>query len=539
MLKRLIKFFDNLSNKLAEYIGPFMRFLAYPTALLKKNVVLELLGAVCVYVLWSIVDPFGLEGSFDRTMAKALNGITSPLYGQRDRPGQEAITVVLITRQALKRTGSSFWPPTYDAQEEIIRRIAQHQPLAIFMDLYYKTPQPRAGHSPIVSDNSLHYASNMIGANQINRNGIRKFVDTLEEIRKNQNEGMSILDKPVHILIGPVKGPEEFPISESDFFEPLREFVSNPSFGFYYGGSASVGIEAMQDDYLIYPMVDSDNRPQAAFVLYKLLCDRVVSAATRNCSDFRLHGDAVQSLNVNWGLGASNRLLKTFNSETDKLSIGMSSSCRMSTTVGRWFTLFKIFFQKLIDGLSTENLIEEKQCAYHDYIEAEYLFDDVLSTEQLQTLFKGKIVLVGSDVEYLADYVETPLYGRLPGVMAHAMALDNLIENGSSAQRPAKQIHGAMDVADMLICIWLFLCVIGLLYLRHIFEHEARESQNMRHTAYFYVMTLTGLILLLGFLALRLPPLNLLEISLAASVIVAIVIKRDKELEEAQGEKSG
>lgn len=50
--------------------------------------------------------------------------------------------------------------------------------------------------------------------------------------------------------------------------------------------------------------------------------------------------------------------------------------------------------------------------------------------QQLKSLLAGKLVLVGGQIEGVYDFAESPVHGTVPGVMMHAMALDNLLNYG-------------------------------------------------------------------------------------------------------------
>ena len=60
-----------------------------------------------------------------------------------------------------------------------------------------------------------------------------------------------------------------------------------------------------------------------------------------------------------------------------------------------------------------------------------------LQSSDLQRLLAGKLVLVGGQFRASNDWVEFPVHGQAPGVHYHAMALDNLIEDGADYRRNA------------------------------------------------------------------------------------------------------
>lgn len=95
--------------------------------------------------------------------------------------------------------------------------------------------------------------------------------------------------------------------------------------------------------------------------------------------------------------------------------------CRLGTAdkLSKWFAPFTAIFK---DGKP------RKICAYHRALSIGSLNE--MSEQTLATALRGKYVLVGAKVPGYNDWVDTPIHGSIPGIHAHAMALDNLLTFG-------------------------------------------------------------------------------------------------------------
>ncbi|MFO1425406.1 MAG: CHASE2 domain-containing protein [Steroidobacteraceae bacterium] len=75
--------------------------------------------------------------------------------------------------------------------------------------------------------------------------------------------------------------------------------------------------------------------------------------------------------------------------------------------------------------------------------------------EEWRELLRGRAVLIGASIAGIPDYVATPVHGQLPGVLLHAMALDNLARDG--ANYPADRHHEATEIlAFVLVILFAF-----------------------------------------------------------------------------------
>src|SRR5262249_38930098 len=70
-------------------------------------------------------------------------------------------------------------------------------------------------------------------------------------------------------------------------------------------------------------------------------------------------------------------------------------------------------------------------------------------------LLAGRFVMVGAAVSGIADWHQSPVHGQVPGVVLHAMALDNLLSLGT---RYATELSGFVStaIAPVLLVVLAF-----------------------------------------------------------------------------------
>ena len=89
---------------------------------------------------------------------------------------------------------------------------------------------------------------------------------------------------------------------------------------------------------------------------------------------------------------------------------------------------------------------------------------ETASPEDVAELFTGKAVLIGANLSGIPDAVASQVHGQIPGVVWHAMALDNLISLGSGylADR-----HEGWQLASeiLLVAIFAYLFPFIMRYL--------------------------------------------------------------------------
>jgi hypothetical protein len=79
-------------------------------------------------------------------------------------------------------------------------------------------------------------------------------------------------------------------------------------------------------------------------------------------------------------------------------------------------------------------------------------------------LLGGRVVLVGASISGIPDFIVAPVHGQVPGVVLHAMALENLVTHGArysaDRYRHATEILAVVLVVVFALCFPLLLQVI-------------------------------------------------------------------------------
>src|SRR5699024_3682148 len=97
-----------------------------------------------------------------------------------------------------------------------------------------------------------------------------------------------------------------------------------------------------------------------------------------------------------------------------------------------------------------------------------------LETSDLQRLLSRRLVMVGGHFRASNDWVESPVHGQVPGVHYHAMALDNLIEDGPDYRRNANAMLDS-DFLKSLLVFCLAVCGVLAVMLRNSLLDSAIE----------------------------------------------------------------
>jgi hypothetical protein len=84
------------------------------------------------------------------------------------------------------------------------------------------------------------------------------------------------------------------------------------------------------------------------------------------------------------------------------------------------------------------------------------------------------------------DWVESPVHGESPGVHFHAMAIDNLVEDGANYRRTENQLVDSDLIKSLLIAALAFCGVLGVMARNSLLDHviETRQEQKLRARVY-------------------------------------------------------
>lgn len=267
---------------------------------------------------------------------------------------------------------------------------------------------------------------------------------------------------------------------------------------------------------------DGPPRLQAAYALYRALCAR----RDELCRDApaaverRFEG---RELAVAWGFGAPQEMAGVLPPE-------FAGRCIAGTPGQRFLLALKELWLGLM-GVAADGTPIGSGCTYHLTVPARAVMQFSNAAEDSRAdaaltfsdLFADRAVLIGADVAALSDFVETPVYGESPGVVGHAMALDNLIERGARAAIEPQGFLLGIDRSDLLETILLMTALFAIYLIgRGAGPGAALERQDVWGGYLTVVLVTVAAGLLLGWLN-SWPPVNILSIALSLLGAAALV----------------
>jgi len=423
---------------------------------------------VAVLVLATLhVDPFGVHSASADQSAETHARITAPFYASE---GQSRVTVILIDDALLDRLGSS-WPMTYSDQGTLLRKILGYKPAAVFVDLLHERP-----HASASSDQPKDLVDALGSAGELVAGGATPVL-----IATIPAELSSATPQPVC---------GDHAISASGGAPRLLEEFTNAGFKGSFSGWTGCGSK--------YPLFLYGDPAHAtpAFALYRdVYCRENTGAACEHARNAPAAArDFKDPLLVVWGAIPSEAHARLSSaggvpcqdarpSRGDRLRLSFSQSIQSIKDTFTW---------------STERG-ERLVCPFTDVVSANWLYGS--HGDEVRPFIEGRIVMLGTHVLGVGDLVRNPVNGQVPGVMVHAMALDNLIRYGDgyvrsfsklvfitleflllvifvmvlsasppqedSGRHPAHAAHGKGGLALPIASALLWLLVIGYLFSQH------------------------------------------------------------------------
>jgi uncharacterized membrane protein len=268
----------------------------------------------------------------------------------------------------------------------------------------------------------------------------------------------------------------------------------------------------------------------AAAALYNAWCARNAEQCAPNWSP-----PLEQRLSLTWGFGGSPESAALNGRPADDECVlgdtGFASQAgaALRRSLG---SMARAFFYNPRRGDPSE-----ARCIYADTFNAATLLrgaDDAA----LEPLVRGRVVLVGAAHRQSADLQFIPHVGVVPGVFIHAMATDNLIEQGPAFHRPPASLVLALDYADLVE----FLLSIGLYVMAWFMlgaidkavsgegEQRARARRLTLWGAVGLAVVFVGAAALIIENALHWPPLNVLGVLVLVAVVFGYFERREKRL---------
>ncbi|HEY9219137.1 MAG TPA: CHASE2 domain-containing protein [Phenylobacterium sp.] len=448
-----------------------------------KALAVSFLLAVSAYTM-SKVNLFGLEANSDRIADAVYQRVTAAEYG-KDRKGQKQVSVVYLDEtsvEALKGFGWNRFPPTFDQQWlmlDDILNVGGAPPAAMFMDFVY------LGQSG-VADGFDQFLAGIAGATHAeawtDKPACR--ADPLMKIACIIEAGGTpmIFAKPspddLDLFTDAQRAMDAVAVlAPALVVESAYPLITDYGFDAEKAKRLGVGrfdISPAMGMYASWCLRQPDGCGIAEF---RELRKRAKAAlAGQSVATPALSAVFPDPLDVVWG----SRPDPAFLAMTKAVS-GQPAPCR-SQAVGWRDRLAEQFA-----GLRGPGEGARQECPYtlslgYDRLVAGH----GLETSDLERLLAGKLVMVGGHFRASSDWVESPVHGQVPGVQFHAMALDNLVEDGAEYRRNGNALFDDDMLESLLIAALAFCGVLGVMTRNNLLDRARATGMEprLRSTVY-------------------------------------------------------
>ncbi len=383
--------------------------------------------------------------------------IASPFYD-----ASRAVTVVMIDDAYLRRIGSG-WPMTYREQGLLLRRLLNYEPAALFIDLLYTHRHGRGA-----DDDSQDLLAPLPGATD-------QSIPVLFA-------ALSVERLSVPAVPGALGGSRPFCIKELPASGLYADRIADPlsietSLRAPFGIASGIPAEPFGSLWLpgpveanaptsigprlgvvpvswsgcggSYPLLLGASRFGAtpAMALFDAACrrrPRLPACDFGGKAPLEVAERFVAPMTVRWGAWAPSAQAPFYTAEACQ---------RMTDARGRvpvWTRVMHALQQLALGALFDLRDAASPQlalpCPAVPVIRADAILDG--DEAALATLLHDRVVLVGAQVSGIPDWQTSAVHGRVPGVIFHAMALDNLLVRGAHYLRP---LPGAWSRGVMLV----------------------------------------------------------------------------------------
>jgi hypothetical protein len=442
-----------------------------------KALLISLLLAGSAYAVAKL-NLFGLEAESDRLADGVYQRITAADYGA-DRKGQSQISVVYLdetSMEAMKGYGWNRFPPTYDQQWTMFDDVMSAggaPPAAVFADFVY---------------------TGQGGPNE----GFQTFLAGVAAATKAAAwQGARGCQTDPFIKIACIEAVGGTPLifakaspAEVDVFTDVQRQLD----------AVAVLAPALVNDQA-YPTVirypfDAAKAQRLgvhafdvspAMAMYAAWCLRQANtcgvpgfARVRTMAAAALAGKSVVSvdltptfkapLDVVWGSRPDPAYLAMTAAVT-----GQPAPCRGSASgwLGR--------LGEQMAGLRGPAAGARQECPYALTLGYDRIVAGLgLQSSDLQRLLAGKLVMLGGQFRASNDWVDSPVHGQAPGVHYHAMALDNLVEDGVDYRRNANIMLDSDLLKSLLIAALAFCGVLGVMARNSLLDHATLTRMQDR-----------------------------------------------------------
>ena len=403
------------------------------------------------------VDPLNAGSASKQRSEQAVLRVASPFYAASGE-----VTVVLIDDAFLRRIGSG-WPMAYREQGLLLRRILAHEPAAVFVDLLYRHRHARApmADPPMAVDAEATPAP---PASDAESPGSDEPGDLLLPLPGATDQPIPVLfatlpreavaierappgadatESPVLCTRSlPAAGLSDTPIADAGSIEPSLHApfgldADAPAPPPSSGPRPGVAVVSWSGCGSSYPLLLAASRRGAtpAMALFDATCRRrpqLPACQFGGKAPLEVAERFVAPMTVRWGAFAPGVQAPFYAAGVCQRMTDAEGRVPVLTRVLR--SLQQLALGALFDLRDRRDPDLALPCPAVPVLRADAILDGDAAT--VDALLRGRAVLLGAQVSGIPDWQPSPVHGRVPGVVLHAMALDNLLVRGDRYLRP-------------------------------------------------------------------------------------------------------
>jgi hypothetical protein len=450
--------------------------------------------ATAIAALFAIADPMGLDAAADRHSAGVIARMTALYYGDptpsRPVSGQSQVLVVQVSDATLTDRAIP-WPPTRDFYSEIVSTLAAQKPAAIFLDYMlvseFGDGADRAGfiktlgeithaerwtHRPDCRATPLSKIRCIIDAGGVPVLLGKAYPPDVCGPITGRELSSDMIDQDGVAVLTPLGWPElpdsYRPLLQRDDYrlhiiETYKQKPSGDEPNRTSGGQSKTKSADKPDPAYELPWTCRTLNPRPdkgwygvrsydlspALALYAADCLREGSPLKDQqlCRDLHVADPNAPSTQlglpeqavVSWGSRPDPQFLEWRAKLYDENGAPPRDCAQEQRSLGR---IIHVGLAQLASAIGEGEAGVRVSCPYHptlDYALLGSLLSPVAghsdAERRAKSLVTGRVVLVGASMAGGNDWIETVVHGRQPGVHLHAMAFDNLIEDGAALRQ--------------------------------------------------------------------------------------------------------
>jgi hypothetical protein len=396
------------------------------------------------------LDPFGLGQASGARSEQATQRVLAPFQS-----ASRKVVVVLIDDDFVRQREAG-WPLSYAEQGRLLRRVLLAAPLAVVVDLVYPHRHGGAGAQGVPDIAAL-----------------TRPIETLEPARPVIFTAMAREFAPDESAARATDSrflPAGFAFcgDEADAATPLAGIFDDESMQPELRSRLGTPADASARNYtgwqvaLVrwsgcgtrYPLVLGAN-PQAvtpAFAAFRAACQVDPRWADCSVDPAREPQSYFEPMRVRWGAFPPAEQLFSSDART------CQQPAAADGTVPAWRRL-GVALRELTLGLFEDLRASPRVAVRLPCPAVTVLPLSLLERAPLadwKELLGGRVVLVGASISGIPDYIVAPVHGQVPGVVLHAMALENLVTHG--ARYSADRYRHATEIVAVALVVVFALC---------------------------------------------------------------------------------